>query len=136
MLKDLEHYICEKVISANNAQKFYIEGVRFKNHSFVKLCEQKILENFDALCKEGVLQIPQILRDIPFKVLKSLLQNDGLRVSNEKFVVDLVESYLKHREALPLLPEEDPKNDWSLLTDEERAKRTEVQNKQKEEEKK
>ncbi len=57
-------------------------------------------------------------------------------MSNEKFVVDLVESYLKHWEALPLLHEEDPKNDWSLLTDEERAKWTEVQNKQKEEEKK
>lgn len=76
------------------------------------------------------------MRDIPFKILKSLLSSNGLKVSNEKFVVDLVESYLKHWEALPLLPEEDPKNDWSLLTDEERAKRTEIQNKQKEEEKK
>jgi len=55
LLKDLEHYICEKVISSNNAQKFYIEGVRFKNHNIINLCETKILENFDALCKEGVL---------------------------------------------------------------------------------
>jgi len=76
------------------------------------------------------------LRDIPFKYLKSLLSSDGLWVSNEKFVVDLIESYLKHWDALALLPEEDPKNDWSLLTDEEWAKRTEIQNKQKEEEKK
>jgi len=51
----LEHYICEKVIASNNAQKFYIEGVRFKNENITKLCEAKILDNFDVLCKEGVL---------------------------------------------------------------------------------
>lgn len=58
LLADLEHYICEKVIASNNAQKFYIEGVRFKNENITKLCEAKILDNFDVLCKEGVLQIP------------------------------------------------------------------------------
>ncbi len=57
-------------------------------------------------------------------------------MSNEKFVVDLIESYLKHWETLPLLSEEDPKNDWSLLTEEEKAKWNELKNKQKEEEKK
>ena len=65
-----------------------------------------------------------------------MLSSDGLKVSSEKFVVDFVESYLKHWESLPLLPEEDPKNDWTLLTEEEKAKRNEIRNKQKEEEKK
>jgi hypothetical protein len=96
LLKSLETYICEKVISSTNAQKFYIEGVRFKNEAIVKLCEKKLLETFDVLCKEGVLHVPQILRDIPFKILVSLLKSDELKVSNEKFVVDLIESYLKH----------------------------------------
>ena len=66
LLKSLETYICEKVITGANAQKFYLEGVWFKNESIVKLCETKILDNFDALCKEGVLHVPQNLWDIPF----------------------------------------------------------------------
>ncbi len=50
---------------------------------------------------------------------------DGLRVTREKVCLDLVELYLKHREKLALLPEEDPANDWTLLNEEERKKREE-----------
>lgn len=38
--------------------------------------------------------------------------------------MDLFERYLKAREKLPLLPEEDPANDWSHLTPEEKEGRT------------
>ena len=62
----------------------------------MKLCVTKILENFDSFCKEGILQVPQVLLEVPFKVIKLLLSSDGLKVSSEKFVVDFVESYLKH----------------------------------------
>ena len=37
--------------------------------------------------------------------------------------MDLFERYLKIREKLPLLPEEDPANDWSHLTPEEKEGR-------------
>lgn len=51
-------------------------------------------------------------------------------------MVDLIEGYLKHREGLPLLDEENPLNDWSFLTEEEKAQRTEQQRKKAEEEEK
>jgi hypothetical protein len=54
LLKDLEDYIVDKIINPSNAQKFYIEGIRFKNNKIIKLCEQKVLENFNDLCNESV----------------------------------------------------------------------------------
>lgn len=51
-------------------------------------------------------------------------------------MVDLIEGYLKHREGLPLLDEENPLKDWSNLTQEEKDKRLAEEAKLKEEEKK
>ena len=50
-------------------------------------------------------------------------------------MVKLIEEYLKHREGLPLLDEENPAKDWSNLTEEEKEKRKEEEEKKKEEEK-
>ena len=50
--------------------------------------------------------------------------------------MELIENYLKHREALPLLDEENPLKDWSNLTQEEKDKRLVEETKKKEEEKK
>ena len=58
-------------------------------------------------------------------------------MTQEKFVLDLVDAYLAHRSALEPLPEEDPKNNWDrYLTDEEKKNRTEEEKKRKEEENK
>lgn len=48
----------------------------------------------------------------------------------------MIENYLKHREGLPLLDEENPLKDWSNLTEEEKNKRLEEEKKKHEEEKK
>ena len=61
--------------------------------------------------------------DLPFQRFKSLLQNDSLNIHHEKYVLELVREYLKHREKLPTLPEEDPWNDWSHLNAEEKKAR-------------
>lgn len=51
-------------------------------------------------------------------------------------MVDLIQGYLKHREGLPILDEENPLKDWSNLTEEEKKKRQEEEDKKDVEEKK
>jgi hypothetical protein len=51
-------------------------------------------------------------------------------------VVDLIVKYLKHREHLPILDEDNPMKNWANLTEEERKKREEEDNKAKEEDNK
>jgi hypothetical protein len=41
-------------------------------------------------------------------------------------VVKIIERYLNHRRALPLLDEENPANDWTHLTEEEKKNREEA----------
>lgn len=55
--------------------------------------------------------------------MKEFCESDKLEITNEKQLLDLFERYLKIREKLPLLPEEDPANDWSHLTPEEKEGR-------------
>lgn len=76
------------------------------------------------------------LRDLPAEAFRSLLAADNLYITDEKIIVDLIEDYLKHRNGLPLLDEENPAKDWSMLTEEEKKKRQEEENKKVEEEKK
>jgi len=44
-------------------------------------------------------------------------------------VVTLIEEYIKHRDTLPLLDEEKPVKDLSILTEEEKKKREEEEKK-------
>lgn len=76
------------------------------------------------------------LKDLPVDSFKSIVSADNLYIQDEKIVVDLIEEYLKHRDDLPLLDEENPLKDWSNLTEEEKTKRLEEEKKQQEEEKK
>lgn len=57
-------------------------------------------------------------------------------ILDEKIVVDLISGYLKHRDGLPPLDEDNPLKDWSNLTEEEKKKRKEEEDKKSEEEKK
>jgi hypothetical protein len=74
------------------------------------------------------------LKDLPFEYFMRLCKSDNLNVTNESYIAQLVESYLKHRETLPLLKEEDPSKNLSNLTPEERKARQEEEDKRKEEE--
>jgi len=56
--------------------------------------------------------------------LKEFCESDKLEITNEKLLLDLFERYLKHRDHLPLLADENPANDWSHLTPEEKEGRT------------
>ena len=48
-------------------------------------------------------------------------------MSSEKVLSELIVKYLKHRDSLPPLPEEDPSLDWSNLSQEERENRKKQQ---------
>jgi hypothetical protein len=61
--------------------------------------------------------------ELPFQNLKEFCESDKLELTNEKDLLDLFERYLKVREKLPLLPEEDPAQDWTHLTPEEKEGR-------------
>lgn len=64
--------------------------------------------------------------ELPFKALEEFAKNDKLELTNEMDLLKLFERYLKIREKLPLLPDEDPANDWSNLTPEEKEGRNKL----------
>lgn len=78
----------------------------------------------------------QFLMDLPENAFRSLLSADTLYITDEQIVVDLVVKYLKNRDHLPILDEDNPMKNWSNLTEEEKKKREEEEAKAKEEEKK
>ena len=68
--------------------------------------------------------------DLPQRYMISLCKADSLNVKDEKQLLEFFETYLKHREGCPALPEDDPELlTWHLLTEEEK----EARNKKKEE---
>lgn len=74
--------------------------------------------------------------DLPENAFRSLCSADNLYIMDEQIVVDLIVKYLKHRDDLPILDEDNPMKNWSNLTEEEKKKREEEEAKAKEEEKK
>lgn len=76
------------------------------------------------------------MKDLPVEYFRNLCEADNLYIEDEKIVVNLIEEYLNHRKDLPLLPEELPQIDPSLLTEEEKKKREEEEKKKHEEAKK
>ena len=100
----------------------------------IKACEDLIVLNLAKITESE--HGSDFLKDLPAENFTSLCGADNLYIENEKIVVHLIEDYLKHREALPLLEEEMPKKDYSILTEEEKKKREEEEKKKQEEEKK
>lgn len=136
----LEKLISKKIVNKDNCTQFYLEGIKvrdqyfhnvqFKSDIIAKACEALISQNFDLVAKTG----SKFLQDLPVEYFTSLCKADNLQIKEEKVVVDLIEAYLKRREDLPLLDEENPLMDWSSLTSAEKALREEQKKKQAEEE--
>ena len=110
-----------KLLNPKNCSQFYLESLKFQNERIQKACEEIMVINFADVSKDekGL----EFLRDLPAEAFRSLCAADNLYIQDEKLVVDLIQGYLKHREALPLLDEENPLKDWSNLTEEEKKKR-------------
>ena len=128
LLKELDDHIVKKLLKAENATQFYLDSILFDNEMMQKACEKILQKNIDKILSEE--KGTQFMLNLPFKNMCSLCDANDLCVKSERSLLDLFEKYLKHRDTLPLLPEEDPSKNWDHLTAEEKENR----NKLKEEE--
>ncbi len=58
----------------------------------------------------------------------SLCKSDALNIHSENTLIEFIQKYLKHRDGLPKLPEEEVQLDFSLLTDAEKEAREKLKN--------
>jgi len=65
----------------------------------------------------------KFLLGLPYQYLKNICGSNKLCISDEMDLVGLFEKYLKHRDTLPVLPEEDPSKDMTHLTEQEKEGR-------------
>ena len=91
------------------------------NATISKACETLISKNINMILKDE--NFNRHMLDLPFEYVKNIFSSDDLAVSNEHDLVELILKYLAHRDKLPLLPEEDPSLDWSMLTEAEKEAR-------------
>lgn len=91
------------------------------NASIARACETLISKNINMILKDE--NFNRHMLDLPFEYVKNIFVSDDLAVSNEHDLVEIIIKYLAHREKLPLLPEEDPSLDWSMLTEAEKEAR-------------
>lgn len=135
LLQQLEELIVDKILKPTNVSQFYLESLKFQSERIKQACENIIVVHFNEICKDHEKGL-QFLMDLPIEAFRSFCQADRLYITDEKVVVDLIQDYLKHRDDLPLLDEDNPMKNWSNLTEEEKKKREEEEAKAKEEEKK
>jgi chemotaxis protein histidine kinase CheA len=107
-----------------------------------------LLANFQTVVSDG-LKSAETAADgkgdnhivtLPVEALIDLLKDDKLKIDEEILIVKLITSYIKYRDAIkPLLDEEDPANDEQVikqLTEEEKKAREDAKAAKAEEEKK
>jgi hypothetical protein len=83
--------------------------------------------------KEG----SQFMNEMPFDAFLDFISHDNIEISEEIDIVKMITKYLQKRNSImPLLPEEDPVNDLTHLTEEEKKVREVAKAKHVEEEKK
>jgi hypothetical protein len=128
----LESVIIEKVLKPDNCTALYLDSLKFNSENLQKQCEEHLVMHFEEISKQD--KGLQFLMDLPEKAFRSLLSSDTLYITDEQIVVDLIVKYLKHREHLPILDEDNPMKNWDNLKEEERKKREEEEAKHKEEE--
>jgi hypothetical protein len=80
-----------------------------------------IQQNFDEILSND--EGSKFLLNLPIDAFTSICDSNGLNITDEMILINMFEKYLDHRKELPLLKEEDPSLDWSILNEEERKKR-------------
>ena len=87
--------------------------------------------------KRGKVAETDHLMSLPIPIFTEVLGEESLHVADEIFVVKAIDQYLRFRDTIrPLLEEEDPANDTTHLTEEEKKHREEVKAQHAEERKK
>ncbi len=107
-----------------------------------------MLANFQTVVSDGLKSAESAadgkgdnhLVTLPVEALIDLLKDDKLKIDEEILIVKLITSYIKYRDAIkPLLDEEDPANDEQVikqLTEVEKKARDDAKAAKAEEEKK
>lgn len=107
-----------------------------------------MIANFETVVSDGLKSAESAadgkgdnhLVTLPVEALIELLKDDKLKIDEEILTVKLITSYIKYRDAIkPLLDEEDPANDEQVikqLTEEEKKAREDAKVAKAEEEKK
>ena len=115
-----------------NCTSLYLDSLKFNSETLQKQCEEHLVIHFQEISKQekGL----QFLMDLPEKAFRSLISADNLYITDEQIVVDLIVKYLKHRDHLPILDEDNPLKNWENLKEEEKKNREEEEAKAKEEE--
>ncbi len=162
LVRELEAYIVGdgKFLQSDNCQLYLIESLKviylkqsktalqFESKLLRDKATELLLANFQSVVRDG-LKLAESAADgkgdnhlvsLPVEALIDLLRDDRLNVDEEILIVDLITSYIKYREAIkPLLDEEDPANDEQVLrqlNEEEKKAREEARAAKAEEEKK
>ena len=83
-----------------------------------------MLANFQTVVSDGLKSAESAadgkgdnhLVTLPVEALIDLLKDDKLKIDEEILIVKLITSYIKYRDAIkPLLDEEDPANDEQVI---------------------
>ncbi len=162
LVRELEAYIVGdgKFLQSDNCQLYLIESLKviylkqsktalqFESKLLRDKATELLLANFQSVVRDGLKSAESAadgkgdnhLVSLPVEALIDLLRDDRLNVDEEILTVDLITSYIKYREAIkPLLDEEDPANDEQVLrqlNEEEKKAREEARAAKAEEEKK
>jgi len=96
-------------------------NLKFDNPTVAKKCETFIDKHIDEILstEDGT----NFLLNLPIKYFMSLCKSDALNIHSENTLIEFIQKYLKHRDELPKLPEEEVQLDLSLLTDAEKEAR-------------
>jgi len=116
--------ISEKYLTKETATKWLHEGLRFGRDRLKAASMDVLIKNFEEITtleeskKEGE-EPPKVeyrVSTLPASEFLQMIQSDDLKVGEESVVVRAIEGYLKLREPLkPLLEEEDPAFDPKLV---------------------
>jgi hypothetical protein len=87
----------------------------------MEACQQMVCEHFSSILnsREG----GKFLNELHYKYFLQLVSGDKLGVREDKDVVKAINEYIEARQGLPLLPEENPANEITHLTVEEKKAR-------------
>lgn len=112
LLKSLDDMIINELLHPENASSFYLDAIRFDNKAIAEACEALLQQHIDSILatEKGT----SFLLSLPYDKMHSLCNKSSLCVTDERELVTLFTKYLEHREALPLLPEEDAWLDWKM----------------------
>jgi predicted ribosome quality control (RQC) complex YloA/Tae2 family protein len=138
-LKDIEGLIINEFLNPDNVTHFYLDAITFENEKIIKACETIIQAHIQRILADTAET--EFLMKLPQKRIVSLFKANGLNTKDELELMKFIEKYLKFRDHLPTLVEDDPVKTFranlkDFVSPEEIKRMEDEETKKKEEEKK